>query len=47
MGFNVTLQARGGNTTPDRTENRWNSNFINTVHGKAEAVLLLSDINLS
>lgn len=36
MGFNVTLQARGGNTTPDRTENRWNSNFINTVHGKAE-----------
>lgn len=35
MGFNVTLQARGGNTTPDRTENRWNSNFITTVHNKA------------
>ena len=35
MGFNVTLQARGGNTTPDKTENRWNSNFVNTVHNKA------------
>lgn len=36
MGFNVQLESRGGNYPPDKTENRWNGNFITTVNNKAK-----------
>lgn len=36
MGFNVQLESRSGNPAPDKTADRWNSNFITTVNNKAK-----------
>lgn len=36
MGFDVQLESRSGNPAPDKTAERWNSNFITTVNNKAK-----------
>lgn len=36
MGFDIQLESRSGNPAPDKTADRWNSNFITTVNNKAK-----------
>ena len=42
MPFDVTLDSRGGRPNPDNTANRWDSEFIRTVNGKAKGGFTLS-----
>lgn len=42
MGFDVQLDSRGGRPNPDYTRDRWDTEFIRTVNGKARGGFTLS-----